>query len=349
MRKSCAKAVKCRSVWGGPIPFGGTTGGVVLPVAGDLERGNRTSWIRSRDYQQTLHESRSRQRALMADPYWGVSSSRRWQLFERVRFRIFDSDWPEKTSRRDLLSATRWDFLHPSWGCAFGLPGNRAMGELTMRHWSNAASDYRTTAQDFATLTIRLNRGYSASVQLTIPGRPDIQSRSARWRSTNPPARRVFTMSTDELEQMVAKARKLRELRRARERVRQLSGNARGAQASLRSQPTSPNPGTSSLARCQQCLKSRLRVRSPLRSRRRHAISLRRGIARHLAGALTSVAWATYVVPYSRIARERPASHGPCHCGDMTMSGPSRHFVHLLLCARWRRCRAALRCHQKLQ
>ena len=35
-------------------------------------------------------------------------------------------------------------------------------------------------------------------------------------------------MSTEELEQIVAKARKLRELRRARERVRQLEGQLRG-------------------------------------------------------------------------------------------------------------------------
>ena len=35
-------------------------------------------------------------------------------------------------------------------------------------------------------------------------------------------------MSTDELEQIVAKARKLRELRRARERVRELERQLRG-------------------------------------------------------------------------------------------------------------------------
>lgn len=40
-------------------------------------------------------------------------------------------------------------------------------------------------------------------------------------------------MSTDELEQIVAKARRLRELRRARERVRQLERQLRG-------EPTQP-------------------------------------------------------------------------------------------------------------
>jgi hypothetical protein len=44
-------------------------------------------------------------------------------------------------------------------------------------------------------------------------------------------------MSTDELEQIVAKARKLRELRRARERVRQLERQLRG-------EPTKPEEPT---------------------------------------------------------------------------------------------------------
>jgi hypothetical protein len=41
-------------------------------------------------------------------------------------------------------------------------------------------------------------------------------------------------MSVDELEQIVGKARKLRELRRARERVRQLEGELRGEPAKPR-------------------------------------------------------------------------------------------------------------------
>jgi hypothetical protein len=44
-------------------------------------------------------------------------------------------------------------------------------------------------------------------------------------------------MSTDELEQIVAKARKLRELRRARERVRELERQLRG-------EPTRPEEPT---------------------------------------------------------------------------------------------------------
>jgi hypothetical protein len=44
-------------------------------------------------------------------------------------------------------------------------------------------------------------------------------------------------MSTEELEQVVAKARKLRELRRARERVRQLERQLRGEPST----PEEPN------------------------------------------------------------------------------------------------------------
>ena len=60
-------------------------------------------------------------------------------------------------------------------------------------------------------------------------------------------------MSTEELEQIVAKARKLRELRRARERVRQLERQLRGEPTKPEEQPYIPkflthpaSPGVSS-------------------------------------------------------------------------------------------------------
>ena len=38
-------------------------------------------------------------------------------------------------------------------------PGNRAVAELTMRHWSNGGIRLPNHGQDFATLTVRLNFG----------------------------------------------------------------------------------------------------------------------------------------------------------------------------------------------
>ena len=94
----------------------------------------------------------------MADPYWGVSLSRRWQLFERGPVKGFFGFGLAGKTRSDALSATRWDFAS-QLGLRFRLPGNRALGELTMRHWSNAGIRLPNHGQDFATLTIRLSSG----------------------------------------------------------------------------------------------------------------------------------------------------------------------------------------------
>ena len=108
--------------------------------------------------QQTLHESRSRNQRLMADPYWGVSLSRRWQLFDRGPVKGFFGFGLAGKTKLDVLSATRWDFAS-HLGLRFRLPGSRAMAELTMRHWSNGGIRLPNHGQDFATLTIRLNSG----------------------------------------------------------------------------------------------------------------------------------------------------------------------------------------------
>jgi len=143
---------------GGTYHYWGTTGGVVLPVA--------VTWSENRyelefvrvTTQQTLRESGSRTARLMADPYWGVSLSRRWRLFERGPVMGFVGLGMAGKTRSDALSTTRWDFAS-QLGLRFRLPGNRAMGELTLRHWSNGGIRLPNHGQDFATLTIHLNSG----------------------------------------------------------------------------------------------------------------------------------------------------------------------------------------------
>ena len=68
---------------GGTYHFWGTTGGVVLPVMVTWSENRYELGFVRVTTQQTLQESRSRNTRRMADPYWGVSLSRRWQLFER--------------------------------------------------------------------------------------------------------------------------------------------------------------------------------------------------------------------------------------------------------------------------
>ena len=143
---------------GGTYHFWGTTGGVVLPVAVTWSENRYELGFVRVTTQQTLHESRSRNQRLMADPYWGVSLSRRWQLFDRGPVKGFFGFGLAGKTKSDVLSATRWDFAS-QLGLRFRLPGSRAMAELTMRHWSNGGVRLPNHGQDFATLTIRLNPG----------------------------------------------------------------------------------------------------------------------------------------------------------------------------------------------
>ena len=59
-------------------------------------------------------------------------------------------------SESDVLSVTHWDFAS-QLGLRFRFPGDRVIGEVTMRHWSNGGIRLPNHGQDFATFTIRLN------------------------------------------------------------------------------------------------------------------------------------------------------------------------------------------------
>ena len=91
-----------------------------------------------------------------ADPYWGVSLSRRWQPFESGPVKGFVGFGLAGKTKSDELSATRWDFAS-QLGLRFHLPGNRAIAQLTMRHWSNGGVRLPNHGQEFATLAVRLN------------------------------------------------------------------------------------------------------------------------------------------------------------------------------------------------
>jgi hypothetical protein len=143
---------------GGTYHYWGATGGVVVPVTVTWSENRYELGFVRVTTQQTLHDPGSRNERLMADPYWGVSLSRRWQLFERGPVRGFFGLGLAGKTKSDALSTTRWDFAS-QLGLRFRLPGNRAVGELTMRHWSNGGIRLPNHGQDFATLTIRFNPG----------------------------------------------------------------------------------------------------------------------------------------------------------------------------------------------
>lgn len=144
--------------FGGTYHFWGPTGGLV--GAGTL------TWDTSR-YElgifrvataQILRDDAYGGAHLMADPYWGVSLSRRWHLLEAGPVSGFFGFGLALKTEEDQLSASRWDFAS-QLGLRFRIPGALGFGELTLRHWSNAGIRLPNHGQDFLTFTIRLNTG----------------------------------------------------------------------------------------------------------------------------------------------------------------------------------------------
>jgi hypothetical protein len=144
---------------GGTYHYWGTTGSLVLPVT--------VTWSENRyefgvfrfttDQLLPLPGTHKEERR-MADPYWGASLSRRWQLFEQGPVKGFVGFGLSVKTESDDLSVTRWDFAS-QLGLRFRLPGNRVIGEVTMRHWSNGGLRLPNHGQDFATVTFHLNSG----------------------------------------------------------------------------------------------------------------------------------------------------------------------------------------------
>jgi hypothetical protein len=108
--------------------------------------------------QQLLPFPGTHRERLMANAYRGASLSRRWRLFEHGPVQGYVGFGLAGRSESDVLSVTRWDFAS-QLGLRFRFPGDRAVGEVTVRHWSNGGIRLPNHGQDFATLTIRLNSG----------------------------------------------------------------------------------------------------------------------------------------------------------------------------------------------
>jgi Lipid A 3-O-deacylase (PagL) len=150
--ESCELAVGV----GGTYHYWGTTGSLVLPVTVTWSEGRYEFGVFRFTDTQLLPLPGTHRARQMANPYWGASLSRRWQIFERGPVRGFFGFGLAGRTESDELSVTRWDFAS-QLGLRFRLPGNHVITEVTMRHWSNGGIKLPNHGQDFATVTIRLN------------------------------------------------------------------------------------------------------------------------------------------------------------------------------------------------
>ena len=138
--------------------FWGSTGGVVIPITLNWSDSRYELGLFSLSRRQILYSARYPQGRVMADPYWGLSLSRRWRIFTRGPVKGFFGFGVSAKTESDELSITRLDFAS-QLGVRFPLPGNRVIAELTFRHWSNGGIRLPNHGQDFVTLTFRVKSG----------------------------------------------------------------------------------------------------------------------------------------------------------------------------------------------
>lgn len=165
--------------------FWGSTGGVVLPVTLNWSENRYELGLFRMSTRQILYDEHYRYGHLMAQPYWGLSLSRRWRLFDRGPVRGFFGFGISAKTESDQLSVTRLDFAS-QFGVRFPLPGHLVVGELVFRHWSNGGIRLPNHGQDFVTLTVRLNSGLfgaDRSAPIAVAGLPNFE----RALNTNTP------------------------------------------------------------------------------------------------------------------------------------------------------------------
>jgi hypothetical protein len=152
--------------------FWGSTGGVVIPITLNWSDSRYELGLFRLSSRQILYDAHYPNGHLMADPYWGLSLSRRWRIFTRGPVKGFFGFGIAAKTESDQLSVTRLDFAS-QLGVRFPLPGNWAVGELTFRHWSNGGIRLPNHGQDFVTLTVRLNWrlvGADRTEQMAVDG-----------------------------------------------------------------------------------------------------------------------------------------------------------------------------------
>jgi len=156
--------------FGGTYHFWGPTGGKVLAATMSWDANRYELGVFRIVHAQMLRDDTYHDGHLMASPYWGASLSRRWRIFQTGPVAAFFGFGLTLKTESDQLSVTRWDFAS-QLALRFRLPGQFAVGELSVRHWSNAGIRLPNHGQDFMTFTIRLNSrhfGVNATDQIPV-------------------------------------------------------------------------------------------------------------------------------------------------------------------------------------
>ena len=136
-------------VWGH-----GQMGGLVLPATLTWDQGRYEVGIFRFTTDQRLYEDIWRKTRMLAEPYWGISASRRWALVTRPTWRLFFGFGASYKTQEDLLNSTHWNFASQLAVRLHHPAGKGADMEFAIRHWSNAGIRTPNRGQDFFVVTI---------------------------------------------------------------------------------------------------------------------------------------------------------------------------------------------------
>jgi len=128
------------------------THGLVLPVTLELDQSRWELGVF-----RFANSQRAPARALptthAANPYWGFTAMRRWQVLHRGRARLYLGFGANYRSELDYLEATRWNFAYVIAG-RYDLRRQGHVLELSIRHWSDAWIRPPNRGQDLVTLSV---------------------------------------------------------------------------------------------------------------------------------------------------------------------------------------------------
>ena len=134
--------------------YWGRTGGYVLPVTLTWSEGRYELGVFRFTTAQKLYEQQWGCTHVLAEPYWGISASRRWRLVTRPTWRLFFGFGISYKTEEDALNATHWNFASSLGVRLNHIRGRGPEMELALRHWSNAGLRTPNRGQDFFTVTI---------------------------------------------------------------------------------------------------------------------------------------------------------------------------------------------------
>lgn len=141
--------------FGGTYHFWGATGGTVIPLTLTFDQDRYELGVFRIATAQTMSERGSHAPHLLAEPYWGISASRRWRLAGGERWRLDFGFGASYKTEADPLNATHWNFAS-QLALRVRVPGHSSDLELSLRHWSNGGIRLPNRGQDFFTATFEL-------------------------------------------------------------------------------------------------------------------------------------------------------------------------------------------------